>query len=365
MPDAAGTCASLGSVTIYREADNYRSGSFVCVPNELKLMIADCLDLDDINSLIRTCGTENRLLTPYMYRRAKGIATRHGRPCFLKAVDAGNVTAVMHFIKVGTSVNMSHKSEYLRPTALHCCVQDGNIEIAQLLIQHGVKMSPVNDFGWTPLHCAVARAHSSRTWVRLLLDAGADISATSEMYGSILYTATMRGTPSIVQLLLQRGATPTTMDSDGDTLLHCSQWDQLGTEATVGLFLDAGVNIEATNKRGRTPLHQAAKYGREDYVKELLKWGAHVDATDNKGRTPLQAFLKWRPISSAARHILHHDALPAGCASKGREACVPSCRFVENVEPVVDLLLSAGADIRASRNSTRSPLDWAASWFNM
>jgi ankyrin repeat protein len=60
----------------------------------------------------------------------------------------------------------------------------------------------------------------------------------------------MHGTPSIVQLLLQRRAIPTTWNRDGDTLLHCEAW--AGTAATVRLFLEIGLNIEAKNKRHST-----------------------------------------------------------------------------------------------------------------
>jgi ankyrin repeat protein len=248
-------------------------------------MFADCLDLDDINSLVRTSRVENQLLTPYMYRRAKDLKSRYGRPYFLKAVDAGNLTAVRHFIEVGTSVNMSDPTERLSPTALHSCVKGGNIQIAQLLIQHGVNMSPVNHYRqWTPLHYAVSRRPSSETLVRLLVDAGADISAKSKRCGTILHTAMNFETPSsIVQLLLHRGAIPTDWNSDGDTLLHGPIFDR--PAATVGLFLEAGLDIEAKNKCGETPLFLAAKHGREDYVKELLEWGASVDAIDNRGRT--------------------------------------------------------------------------------
>jgi ankyrin repeat protein len=362
MPATAGTCAPVGSATIYHEPDNHRSRSFGRVPNELKLMIADYLDLGDINSLVRTSRAENGLLTPYIYKRAKDLKSRDGRPYFLKAVDTANLTAVRQFIEVGTSVNIcdSDPTERFRATALHSCAHDGNIQIAQLLIQHGVNMSPVNDYEDTPLHYAVCREDSSETWVRLLVDAGADISASSRTCGTILETATMYGTPSVVQLLLQRGAIPTIPTARNlvqDTLLHCPPWH--GTAATVRLFLDAGLNIEATNICGQTPLHRAAEYGRGDYVKEYLQGGANVDAIDSKGRTPLQTFMSWSISTSAARHILHHETLPVVCASKGSPACVPTCRSAEFDEPVVNLLLSAGANIRASKNSNRSPLDWA------
>jgi hypothetical protein len=52
-------------------------------------MFADCLDLDDINTLVCTTRALNWLLTPYMYRRSKDLKSRDRRPYFLKAVDAG------------------------------------------------------------------------------------------------------------------------------------------------------------------------------------------------------------------------------------------------------------------------------------
>jgi ankyrin repeat protein len=327
------------------------------------LMFADCLDVNDINALVRTTRALNGLLTPYIYRRAKDRRSRdvYGKPYFLRAVDTDNLAAVRHFIEVGTSVNMSDPTDAFFPTALHRCVSEGYIEMARLLIQHGVNMSPVNDFGETPLHDALRLEESSETWVRLLVDAGADIFAGSAAGYRILSLATSRGNPSTVQFLIERGAIPTARNSHGDTLLHCPAVG--GSAAIIGLLLEAGLNIEATNAFGQTPLHRAAIWGRCDYVFELLRRGANVDAIDSNGRTPLQMVLSSSQNTSAARHILRHESLPEVCSSKGREVCVPSCRNEKFFQPVVGLLLSAGADIRASKNSSRSPLDWARSWF--
>jgi hypothetical protein len=140
--------------------------------------------------------------------------------------------------------------------------------------------------------------------------------------------------------------------------LHSSQ-----RAAKLGHMLEAGLNIEATNDLGETPLNYAAKLGKEDGVFQLLQRGANVDAINSAGCTPLQAFLdspEYLPRGKyAARHILLHKTLPKECASKGDQACVPGCLFGESGEPVVDLLLSAGADIRAGGAFNRSPLGWA------
>jgi hypothetical protein len=89
----------------------------------------------------------------------------------LRGVNSGNLTAVRHLIEVGTSINMSDPTVLVLPTALHRCVWEEYIEMAQLLIQHGVIMSPVNHFVVTPLHDAIG-GKSEETWVSLLVDAG-------------------------------------------------------------------------------------------------------------------------------------------------------------------------------------------------
>jgi hypothetical protein len=269
MPVAAGMCASVGSVTIDREADNHHSQGWVRVPNELKLMFADCLDVDDINSLARTSRAENRLLTTYMYRRARDLCSSDERPYFLKAVKAGNLTAVRHFIAVGTSVNTSDPREYRIPTALHRCVREGYIEMAQLLIQHGVDMSPVNDYGHTPLREAIGRK-SEKTWVRLLVDAGADICATTVAGDTILSCATACGKLSTVQLLLERGAIPTTRNRRRRTLLHVSLHYAAASQraAKLGLLLEAGlcIIVHSTGLMGRVRRSTAPVYGRRGIV---------------------------------------------------------------------------------------------------
>jgi hypothetical protein len=163
------------------------------------------------------------------------------------------------------------------------------------------------------------------------VDAAADICATTEDGETILTWATACGKHSTVQLLLERGAIPTARNRRGSTLLHNSLHCAAArrSAAKLELLLGAGLNIEATNNMGETPLLNS----QECYPRS----------------------------KSAARHILHHETLQEECASKGNQACVPGCRFLESDEPVVDLLLSAGADIRARRGSTGSPRDWAAS----
>jgi ankyrin repeat protein len=327
-------------------------------------MFADFLELDDINKLVRTSREMNRLVTPYMYRRAKNRYSRGGRPYFLLAVDSGKLKAVRHFIQVETRVDVSDTTDFFHPTALHSCVDGGYIEIARLLIDNGATMSAVNGLGWTPLYYAVNHGQSNEALVTLFLAAGADISATCNWGHTLLLTATMCASASMMQLLLHRGADPTTRCYDGGTLLHCAA--KFGTAEKVRIFLRAGLNIEATNRSGETPLHcathRATQSDRGGVVKALLESGANIHAIDNGGLTPLQALVIRSPSNYAAYSIIYHLTKSMSGLCRGSKTCVRTRPFENCDEPVVDQLLSAGANIRRCTISTCSPLDWARGW---
>jgi ankyrin repeat protein len=52
--------------------------------------------------------------------------------------------------------------------------------------------------------------------------------------------------------------------------------------------LEKGADARAKDKEGATPLHHAAKGGRDELVRLLVKHGAAVDETDGAGRSPLE-----------------------------------------------------------------------------
>jgi ankyrin repeat protein len=58
----------------------------------------------------------------------------------LLVVDRCNATAVRQFIEVGASMEITDPKNDPTATALHSCVLTGDVEIAQLLIEIGVKV---------------------------------------------------------------------------------------------------------------------------------------------------------------------------------------------------------------------------------
>ena len=88
------------------------------------------------------------------------------------------------------------------------------------------------------------------------------------------------------KLLISKGASVDARDKDGMTPLHEASGS--GNADIVELLIKEGASVDAVDTAGWTPLHTAAKFGHENVIAVLLKHGANIEATDMKYRwTPL------------------------------------------------------------------------------
>lgn len=58
-----------------------------------------------------------------------------------------------------------------------------------------------------------------------------------------------------------------------------------GSEEPAALLVKNKANLNLAEKHGKTPLHEAAKYGYEKFAKILIDAGADLEVKDKKGRT--------------------------------------------------------------------------------
>merc|ERR1712096_97353 len=86
--------------------------------------------------------------------------------------------------------------------------------------------------------------------------------------------------------LLKKGANVNTKDEDGMTPLMWSIiWNS--SECFERILEEKIVDVNLADEYGRTALHYAAEFGRNEMCDALLKRGANVNAKDTIGRTPL------------------------------------------------------------------------------
>lgn len=110
-----------------------------------------------------------------------------------------------------------------------------------------------------------------------LLEQGASIESRQFWTErTALMRAAEAGDARIVQLLLDRGADPSATDLWKNTPLAYAIWG--GSPAVLKLILDKGVDVNHRNIDGWTPLMLAVTSNNIEAVKSLLAHGADVNA---------------------------------------------------------------------------------------
>jgi ankyrin repeat protein len=192
--------------------------------------------------------------------------------------------------------------------------------------------------------------------VKTLLTKGADVNAMDEWVkgdraqglnrplGTPLHYAAQLNSKDIAALLLDRGVNVNAKDASGITPVpwaisydfkeivkllrqHGAQLTihdagMLGDLATVKEFLDKGTDVNARGGSEKTPLLLAVQRRREELVKLLLAKGADPNAKDNDQRTSL-----------------HFAAMDAN-------------------KEIIEILLANGADVHARDYQGKTPLLW-------
>jgi len=185
------------------------------------------------------------------------VLTAHGASLnIFEAAALGDVSRIRELAAVEPEVVHATRDHY-DCTPLHCCRD--KIDAARALIGLGADVNRTSHKTWMPLH---GRAeHGDVAMVELLLENGADISATSYM-----------GTPLHAAVGGFQHEPP-------------EQWTEV-----VNLLLNAGADINAsagTDRPGWTPLHHAVGANHTPAVKLLIDNGANVTDADGRGVTPL------------------------------------------------------------------------------
>jgi len=197
------------------------------------------------------------------------------------AVTRNNSELIEYFIEKGADTEAKDAGEH---TPLHLAAINNLSEAATVLINHGAKLETRDNYGRTAL-ILCARERGQAVTGRVLIDAGAEVNATDKFGDNSLSLATWRGKKEFIDLLLESGA---------DVPDSGPRWQMMVYEAASNglssLFLKLGEktnNLIPANENLDNLLHQASAGGSPEVVKMLIDRGFNPSRSDWFGWTPL------------------------------------------------------------------------------
>ena len=176
-------------------------------------------------------------------------------------------------------------------TPLLVAAASGSLDVVTLLLaRDDVNINALSNppYSWTPLIMAVEGRHEPV--IRALLNSGADVNLRSSR-GTALQRAVIRHVMSAIELLLKAGANPNILDEEGSTVAsYALEYDYTSgfeISSVLKLLQKYGANFKVEDKSRATLLHLASDAGNDVAVKMLLAEGLDPNAVDKDGRTPL------------------------------------------------------------------------------
>ncbi|KAL0631497.1 Glycerophosphocholine phosphodiesterase [Maublancomyces gigas] len=239
--------------------------------------------------------------------------------------------------------------------ALFGPVVGNKLPLVQALMKAGVNLTARNEEQETALHLAAKNGHAKI--VSTLLEhtsrgVKCDVEAATNDGLTALHYAAHRGHKQAVKVLMSEGANRETKDNCGRTAMdHAKESRHLGIQA----ILDSGAGAA----EDQIALHQAAREGYTEVVKELLDRGAEIEARDDSLRTALHL--------AAANN--HHETVRAllvrGAAIEAKQNEGNTALHLAAVcgdSKTVEVLLGQGAAVEARQNEGLTALHFAGAY---
>jgi ankyrin repeat protein len=273
------------------------------------------------------------------------LLTPHGSTALHLAASKGDDDIVSVLLQYGASTEMRHAPGR---STIELAAASGHLKIVQMLLNHGI----TEEHKVAALFSATEADYVSI--VETLLEHGASLDATNNDGQNLLFSALARGSTNTFGLLLKRGANVDCLDQFDSTPLHRAV--QKGNEVAVELLLQAHTDLKLRDADGKTAFGYACARGNPKILKLFLQKAVDISAEDGWGKTPLH-YLAWAWDADAMQLLLDRGVELEARTPRGETALQLAAQC--GGSNVVECLLKNGADITSRNHNARTALHFA------
>jgi N-acyl-D-amino-acid deacylase len=235
-------------------------------------------------------GEEGTLLDAIRANDGKRVQTLLAEGADPNSKDVNQASALMYaalyasprvldqLIRGGADLTYRDKSGL---TALAWAVH--SYESAKVLIDAGADVNAKSNIGGTPLLTAAAYPGNAPL-LRLMLERGAELQ-TSVFGATALILAALTGDADSIALLLKKGSDPNAPGPGGFSALHFAV--MRGDRRMVQLLIDAGVNVKIRTSKEEDALERYGFWNDPALVRMLLERGIDPARKDARGHNAL------------------------------------------------------------------------------
>jgi uncharacterized protein len=250
----------------------------------------NCGDKDGSTPLHDAALLRKRPMVELLLSRGADVKLRdqNGAYALSFATFGGDSLIVRKILDAGADLDFRDPAG--RNTLMHSACSRGLFWFAEMLKSRGVDINVQNGRGETPLNWVCQGRFPQRLERTLALGGNPAIPDTFGM--TPLHTAcwNWNNQPEMARILLARGVDVNATDKSGRTPLFGAV--ARGDTATVRMLLDRGASAKVKTREGNTPVLEAADGGRVEVASLLLKAGA----TTNDQEPPFG----WTPLHKAS-----------------------------------------------------------------